>query len=182
MGKRIKISDIVEIPTSKGLAYAQVTHIHSQEHSSYGPLVRIVPGFFIKRPERFDELVRKEPVAIMFCALQAAIKRGIGEIVANVVVPAESKGFPLFRATNDYPGADTPKNWWFWDGERTWPVGRITAEQRRVPLREIVDGVQPRERIESGWSPETDRHSQSMWHRQRPGIGRAIPTCKRDRR
>ena len=160
IGKRIKIGDIVEVPTSKGLAYAQVTHIHSEEHSSYGPLVRIFPGFFTKRPERFDELVRQEPVAIMFCALRAAIKSGICEIVANVSVPEEAKSFPLFRASNDDPRAETPKNWGFWDGNRTWHVGKITAEQRRMPLREIVDGVLLHERIESGWSPETDRHSQ----------------------
>jgi hypothetical protein len=159
MGKRIKIGDIVEVPTSKGLAYAQVTHIHGEEHSSYGPLVRIVPGFFTKRPERFDELVRQKPVAMMFCTLRAAIKSGVCEIVANVPVPEESKKFPLFRGSNNDPGGDAPKKWWFWDGDRTWPVGKISAEQRRMPLREIVDGVLLRERIESGWSPATDRHS-----------------------
>src|SRR5713101_3185521 len=60
MAKRIKIGDVVEVPTSKGLAYAQVTHIHNEEHSSYGPLVRIVPGFFTKRPERFDAVRAQE--------------------------------------------------------------------------------------------------------------------------
>lgn len=160
MAKRVKIGDVVEVLTSKGLAYAQVTHIHSEEHSSYGPLLRIAPGFFTERPERFEELLWKEPVAMMFCALQAAIKSGICEIVANVCVPEQAKSFPLFRASNDDPGADTPKNWWFWDGDRTWPVGKITLEQRRMPLREIADGVLLRERIEAGWSPATDPYSQ----------------------
>ena len=160
MVRRIKIGDVVEVPTSKGLAYAQVTHIHREKHSSYGPLLRIVPGFFTKRPERFEELLRKQPGAVMFCALQAAIKTGICEIVGNVPVPEGAKSFPLFRASNDDPGADTPKNWWFWNGDRTSPVGKITSEQRRMPLREIVDGVLLRERIEAGWSPATDPYSQ----------------------
>ena len=160
MSKRVRIGDVVEIPTSKGLAYAQVTHIHSEAHSSYGPLLRIAPGFFLKRPERLDKLVRKESTVVMFCALQSAIKKGICEIVSNVSVPEQANRFPLFRASNDSPGANTTKNWWFWDGHRTWPVGRITAGQRRMPLREIVDGVLLRERIEAGWSPEKDPYSQ----------------------
>ena len=55
---------MVEVATSNGLAYAHVTHKHDAKDSAYGPLLRIVPGFFSKRPERFEELVNQEPVAI----------------------------------------------------------------------------------------------------------------------
>lgn len=119
---------------------------------------RIAPGFFAKRPERFEELLSKEPVAMMFCALPAAIKRGICEVVGNIPVPEEARRFPLFRTSSDDPGADTPKNWWFWDGERTWFVGKITSEQRKMPLREIADGVLLRERMEKSLSPATDSY------------------------
>jgi hypothetical protein len=160
MARGIRIGDVVEIATSKGLAYAQVTHKHSQRHSAYGPLLRIVPGFFTKRPERLEELVRKQPAATMFCALRAAVKSGVCELVGNVPVPTDAKTFPVFRASSDDPGLDSPKNWWFWDGEKTWSVGKITPEQRRMPLREIVDGTLLRERIEAGWSAATDPFSQ----------------------
>jgi hypothetical protein len=54
-------------------------------------------------------------------------------------------------------GRDTdPKNWWFWDGETTWFVGKLEPEQRQMPIRSIVDGVLLRERIETGWSPASD--------------------------
>jgi hypothetical protein len=160
MAKRIRIGDVVEVMTSKGMAYAQVAHLHREEHSAYGPFLRIAPGFFTKRPERFEELLRKEPIATMFCALRAAVKGGICEIVGNVPVPEAARSFPLFRGSNNLPGGTTPKTWWFWDGERTWFVGKITPKQRTMPLREIVDGVVLRERIESGWSPATDPYSQ----------------------
>jgi hypothetical protein len=156
---RIKVGDVIEVTTSKGLAYAQVTHIHREKHSAYGPLLRIASGFFTKRPGRFEELFREQPLAIMFCALQVAVKRGVCEIVGNVPVPEDAKAFPLFRGSNDDPGADTPKDWWFWDGSNSWRVGKITPQQRKMPLREIVDSSLLRERIEAGWSPATDPHA-----------------------
>jgi hypothetical protein len=128
MAKPIQIGDVVEVTTSNGLAYAQVTHKHTEKHSAYGPLLRIAPGFFATRPEGFEELVSQEPVAMMFCTLQAAIKRGVCEVVSNVPVQENARRFPLFRMSNDDPGVDTPKKWWFWDGERTWFVGKITSE------------------------------------------------------
>jgi hypothetical protein len=68
--------------------------------------------------------------------------------------------FPLFRTTNNL-GADMKvKEWWFWDGEKSWFVGKIRPEQRQMPLCEIANGVLLRERVEMGWSPATDPASQ----------------------
>ena len=152
---RVRVGSIVEVVTSNGLAYAHVTHVHSTPRSAYGPLLRVLPGFFLKRPATFDELVRQEPVSMMFCALRRALKEGIAELVATVPVPDEAARFPLFRSTNDL-WTDGPKDWRFWDGEKSWRVGEITAQQRRMPLAEIVDGTLLRERIETGWNPASD--------------------------
>ncbi len=137
MARRIRVGDVIEIITSRGFAYGHITHIHKTERASYGPLVRVLPGFFVSRPGQFDGLARQRPVPMMFCA---------------------SKAFPVFRTTQDYgvqPSTD-PKRWWFWDGEKEWLVGKLKPEQRQMPIREIVDGVLLRERIETGWSPATD--------------------------
>jgi len=45
MPRRVKIGDIIEIPTSKGLAYAQYTHNHKQR-PHFGALIRVLDGLF----------------------------------------------------------------------------------------------------------------------------------------
>ena len=50
MGRvRKKIGDVIEIPTSKGLAYVQYTHYH-QAPPVYGSLIRVLKGFYKARP------------------------------------------------------------------------------------------------------------------------------------
>jgi len=151
LARRIRVGDVVEVPTSKGLAYAQVSHIHREERSAYGPLLRVFPTFFMRRPERLADLVSQETTVLMFCALSYAVKQGLCEIVGNVPVPVMYREFPVFRATDDPTGI--AGNWSFWDGKKTWFVGRITPEQRKMPFRSICDGVLFRERIEQGWTP-----------------------------
>ena len=151
---------MIEVMTSRGFAYAQVSHVHRTERSSFGPLLRVLPRFFEQRPVHFEDLVRQKPVSMMFCALTFALKDGICEVVGNVPVPEDAQVFPLFRTTNNL-GADMKvKEWWFWDGEKSWFVGKIRPEQRQMPLCEIANGVLLRERVEMGWSPATDPASQ----------------------
>ena len=46
MAKRIKPGDVIEIPTSRGLAYAQ----YALKKEQWGALIRILAGFFEERP------------------------------------------------------------------------------------------------------------------------------------
>jgi hypothetical protein len=61
MARRIRVGDVIEIITSRGFAYGHITHVHKTERASYGPLVRVLPGFFDSRPGQFDGLVRQSP-------------------------------------------------------------------------------------------------------------------------
>lgn len=59
----VRIGDLIEIKTAKGLAYAQCTH----KRRLYGTLIRVLPGFFPKRPESLREVVmQKERFVIFF--------------------------------------------------------------------------------------------------------------------
>lgn len=40
MAKKVKLGDILQVLTSQGVAYAQVTH----KHPKFGFLIRILPG------------------------------------------------------------------------------------------------------------------------------------------
>src|SRR4051812_39293924 len=90
MANKIKTGDIFEIPTRKGLAYAQFTHAHPR----YGALIRVLPGFFHARPGDFEQLVGHHESFVTFIPLQAAVNRGIFSIVANCSVPDFASSFP----------------------------------------------------------------------------------------
>jgi len=152
MAKRCKIGDVIEIPTKKGLAYAQVSHFHKD----YSALLRVLPGFFHARPQDLERCVGVNEKFVQFFPLQAALNQGIFEVVGNFKVPTHASEFPVFRT--GVPDRETKKvdNWWFWDGEREWMVGEITAEQRKLPLRGICNDTYLIELIENEWTPEND--------------------------
>jgi hypothetical protein len=152
MAQKIRIGDIVEIPTVKGLTYAQFIH----NHARYSALLRVLPSFFKSRPSDFTELVRQPETFVTFLPLQAAVNRKIFAVVGNCAVPDFAKPFPLFRTGVEDPATRKVKVWWLWDGEKEWKVGDITTEQRKLPLRGIWNDTLLIERIETGWTPSND--------------------------
>ena len=80
MPKRVRIGDVVEIPTKRGFAYGQ----YALHHQQMGALLRVLPGFFSERPNDFTGLVTQSPRFVTFFPLGAAVHRGIFEVVAFV--------------------------------------------------------------------------------------------------
>lgn len=153
--KRPKIGDIVEIPTRNGFAYAQFTH----KHRMFGALLRVYNAVYqIKQPLGVVQSVvdMQKPDFSCFYPLGAALNRGIVSIIGNIPVPEKQKAFPLFRDGEINPKTKKVEIWWLWDGENEWPVGELTDEQKRLPFREVWNDALLVERIETGWTPETD--------------------------
>lgn len=152
MAKRVRIGDIIEVPTARGLSYAQYTH----NHPRYGALIRVLPEFFKSRPKDFVALVLNRHTFVTFFPLEAAVKQGIFEIVDNSPVPEFARSFPLFRTGVEDPTTRKVKVWWLWDGEKEWKVGDLSTEQRKLPLRGIWNDTLLIQRIEAGWTPAND--------------------------
>ncbi len=125
MGKRVEVGDVIEIRTEKGLAYAQYVLRKEQ----WGALLRILPGFFSKRPTDLCELVKEEKRVVTFFPLQAAVNRKIFDIVFNCQVPEPASRFPLFRDAGHIDRQGKVHNWVLWDGERSWRVDKLTQEK-----------------------------------------------------
>lgn len=154
--KRVKIGDVVEIATRKGLSYAHYTHKHDQP-PRFGALLRVFGEHHASRPDRFDDIVSNRPAFLTFFPLGAAVKRGIFPVVANVPVPPNVQPFPTFRCAGlEDPMTGKVGVWWLWDGEKEWRVGELTKEQRSLSIRGICNDTSLMERIEVGWIPETD--------------------------
>jgi len=144
------IGDVAEIPTRHGLAYAQVSH----DLPSYGPLLRVLPGFFERRPADLQALADQRASFVAFFPLKHAVRKGRFEIVARCRVPEFAQSFPLFRSGFIDPKTGKVKTWWLWDGEKEWPVGSLTKEQHELPIRAVWNDTLLLERIEQGWTPE----------------------------
>ncbi|MFA6295295.1 MAG: hypothetical protein WC666_02625 [Candidatus Paceibacterota bacterium] len=153
MKNRVKIGDIIEIKTKKGLAYAQFSHRHAQ----YGALIRVLPGFFQETPINFTELASIKESFVTFFPLQAAVNRSIVHVVSNCKIPDFAKSFPLFRTGIEDSITRKVKVWWLWDGINEWKIDKLTDEQYKLPLRGIWNDTLLIERIESGWTPTKDK-------------------------
>lgn len=149
---RIRIGDIIEIPTPKGFAYAQFIN----EHKRYGPLLRVFCGLHDGRPTDPTQSMVGEVQFVCFFPLRAAIRQKIVSVVARDAVPPEAAEFPVFRAGVVDPTTGKVAVWWLWDGEREWRVGTLSDEQRSLPIRGVWNDTLLIERILAGWRPQTD--------------------------
>ncbi|RXV64137.1 hypothetical protein D1006_40750 [Burkholderia stabilis] len=148
----IQFGDVFRIETSKGSGYFQ----YVKKVSPMGSLIRILPGTHKDVPENLAEIVMMETNFWIFFPVGAATKRGIIKKVGNFGIPEHARSTPLFRT--GIPDQETRKveSWWLWDGEKSWPVGAISEEQRRLPIRGSWNDTLLIERIEQGWLPEKD--------------------------
>ena len=155
MKTKIKIGDIIEIKTGKGLSYAQYSHEHVA-HPKFGSLIRVLPGFHKERPTDFANIVKQKATFVVFVALQHMVNENYVMVVNNQPVPPDAQVFPVFRNGIPDPKTRKVKIWWFWDGEKEWKVGNLTNEEKRMPILAIIGDELLVKRIESGWTPETD--------------------------
>ncbi|MCB1068641.1 MAG: hypothetical protein KDK56_10715 [Simkania sp.] len=153
--RRVKkeIGDVIEIPTSKGLAYVQYTHEHNSP-SIFGSLIRVLQGFYKVRPseEELYELVKKPHRFQTFCPVHYGVNVGDWERVGNFPVPDFAKEFPIFKGTNSSPMKD-PKDaiWFLWDGEKSWKIGKLSLEeQMKYPEKGVYNDTGLVHAIETG--------------------------------
>jgi len=152
---KARIGDIVEITTSKGLAYAVYTHRHTKP-PKYGALLRVFDGIFSVQPDDIASLARIPIRFSTFFPLQAAVNKDLVRIIGNITVPENLKPFPVFRSGTTNPKTKKVAMWWLWDGDREWRVGNLTDEQRKLSFRGTWNDTFLRDRIEAGWRPEND--------------------------
>ena len=147
MAKRNVIGMIFQLETSKGIAYGICTH----EHVKYGTLVYLYPI-----GTQLSELKNATTQFCCFFPLSVALKRKVVEKVGKIEIPSSLKSFPVFRSGFPDQVTRRVKDWWFWDGEKEWMVGKINDSQRKMPIRGIINFTMLIERLEDGYTAETD--------------------------
>lgn len=137
--------------TPRGLAYAQYSH----RSPNFGPLIRILPGFYDVRPDSFEELARSKERFYVFFPVGAAVKQELVQIVAKEEVPAAARKFPLMRMEGLRNQGGEVEHWRLYDGERSRAVGRLSPEQQTLSVVELWSYPVLVERITEDWSPAT---------------------------
>jgi hypothetical protein len=151
MASRLEPGAVFEVRTPIGLAYGQVTHVHEQ----WGALCRMFKGFHDARPD-LSRIVDSKVQFKTFFPLKQAIRARIASLVGHSEVPSTDRRFPLFRAPGPTDRQGLIHGWWLWDGDREWKIQRLSPEQRRLPIREVINDTLLIERLQSGWAPEVD--------------------------
>ena len=147
-----RIGDVIEIPTAKGLAYAQFTH----KMPVYGRLIRVVEGIWRTRPQALEEVVNAPTRFFTFFPVAAAVNQEVVSLVGNLPVPPQFADFPLMRESGLEPPGGGKVDWWLWDGKEKWRIGSLTPEQRKLSIVEVVNGPVLIRWIDTDWHPETD--------------------------
>lgn len=150
--KRVKLGDIIEIPTHRGFGYAQYTN----RHPTYGELIRVFAGLHATASLRASAIVSEDVQFVCFFPLQAALRQGLVRVVCNVGIPQHLAEFPVFRTGLPDPHTGKVDLWWLWDGEREWQVERLSAKERGYPPRGIWNDTLLAERIDCQWKAEDD--------------------------
>lgn len=132
---RYSPGDLVEIRTTQGLAYVQVSH----DHPSYPPVIRALPGHHARRPVDLDALVQGASSFKAMIPLASALDRlGVKhEALGRLPIPEAERDFPTFRMPiRDRQGRIV--YWWFWDGDTLRYDADPAEGQDGLPVREVM--------------------------------------------
>jgi hypothetical protein len=153
MKTRVKLGDVIEIATKKGLAYAQYTH----QIDPYGCVIRIFDRLLDNRPKTFSQVVQHPVRFYTFFPLAAALNQGLVERVSNQPITLENQKRPQFLYGNPHPVTNKVKEWFFWlGGDNYEPINELTDQHRQFPIVGAWNLTLLKERIEEGWTPELD--------------------------
>lgn len=151
MAKRVKLGDIIQILTSEGISYAQLSHINKE----YGYLIRVFEGKYGRIPEDWMEVVSRPVQFSAFFPLQSAVNHSLLAVVGNCVIPEAIASFPTFRARNGERGGSV----WLWDGNASTTLDRpLREEEQSYPVEGIISAPLLIDRIEKGYRPEVNDH------------------------
>ena len=147
--KRPRLGDIVQVSTTNGFAYAQLTH----RNPMMGFLLRILPGLYPKPLTNFTEKVCEKELYHTFVFREDLTEPPVTSIVGHEPVPERCRAFPLFRTGVRDPKTSRVPTWWLWDGNVSWPIGTLIDEQRHLSLRQIWNYKILADRAGRGWLP-----------------------------
>jgi hypothetical protein len=133
MGKRVKVGDVIEVATKRGLAYVQLTH----RGRLIGDVVRVLPGFLAERPKSFHSIVQQNSELQLQTAMVIWVHRGNFVVVANEPVPESAKTLPLFKQFERWGKPPINAKWSIVDIEQNILVEKFDSEDLPAKYRDL---------------------------------------------
>jgi Regulator of ribonuclease activity B len=152
-----QIGTIIEIKTSKGLAYAQYSHDGEGDNYLGFEIMRQIAGFYPTRPSNFDDVISEATVYHFYFFLKHALKDKVFEVIGVFPVPKKDQIMPRFRSGMPDPCNDNRiTGGWITQGGRTTRVHVFTEEQHKMSMGGVWGYPLLAESLEIGWRPELD--------------------------
>jgi hypothetical protein len=155
MKESLRIGDVLEVPTPRGLAYVQYTHYQKP----LGTLIRVLPGFHQSKPTDFVELAKAKELYFVFCPIQTLVNQGLLQVASNECVPDSAVRFPPMRRrgfVRPLAKGGGVSSWIIVEGKEERRVEKLTAVQARLSIASSWNLGMLVERLTEGWVPEMD--------------------------
>lgn len=146
--KRARQGDILEVSTSRGLAYVQ----YAGKHPEYGPAIRVLPGFFALRPTDWTRLVAQEGY-FTFYPVGVAVAQGVVVIAAHLPVPPGRELPTRFRRAGWRTPEGRVTTWLICEGSQETLRTELSEEERHLFIASIWNHEFLVERLVEEWHP-----------------------------
>ena len=156
MKRSVSIGDVLEVPTPRGLAYAQYTHYQKP----LGTLIRVLPGFHQARLADFVRLAKEKELYFVFCPIKTLVGQGLLQVASNECVPNSAVRFPPMRRrgfVRPVSKGGGVSHWTIVEGEKEYRVEKLTAAQARLSIASCWNLGMLVERLTEGWLPDMDQ-------------------------
>ena len=152
----MQVGDVMEVTTSKGLAYLQFTH-EGMNHYKGFQTMRQIDGFFKERPTDLVALADLPTIYHFRCLLKLFIKDKVFTKIGNAPVPRKDREPPSFRSGWHDPANDGKiVGGWISKGSDDYRVVQFTPEQQKFSLDGMWTNPTIIDNLEIGWRPELD--------------------------
>lgn len=161
--KRVRLGDLLEVSTPRGLAYVQ----YVGKHPGYGHAIRVLPGFFQTRHQDWAPLA-SQPGYFTFYPVSAAVSQGLVAIAAHHPIPAGQELPTTFRRRGAIARDGTVLTWLIFDDTQETLKWTLSPEERRLSIASIWNHAFLVDRLAEEWRPENEPPSEEVSQAQPP--------------
>jgi hypothetical protein len=155
--RNLPIGTVIELKTSKGLTYAQYTHVYKEDKMQGFQVMRLIEGFFPSRPTDMARVIELPTNYNFVFLLKFSMKKKLCMNVGVFSVPQKDQVTPKFRSGINDPRDDhRVRGGWIIDGKKSFQVPLFTPDQLKLPMTSVLGIPVLTEYIEIGWRPEID--------------------------
>lgn len=148
-GGSVKIGDILEVQTPRGLSYVQ----YVGKHAEYGDVVRVLPGWHEHRITDFAALTARAGY-LAFYSARAAVKAGLAKTVGWRPLPGGVEVPRILRRAGARGRTGEILTWIVENGGQETMRRQLSEAEKKLPIAAVWDHELLILRMSQEWLPE----------------------------